>query len=237
MIQQRNIAVCIILSLVTCGIYGIYWFFCLHDDTNKVSNEPNPMSSGVAFLLCLVTCGIYGIYWAYKQGEKLDRAAELNGRQKNDRAIIYLILSIFGLGIVAYAMMQDELNNYGVAPVGAYPQQPQYQQPYQPQDGYQQPQYQQPYQPQDGYQQPQYQQPYQPQDGYQQPQYQQPYQPQDAYQQPQYQQPYQPQDGYQQPQYQQPYQVPVEPQPEVQPESQPVEEPVDTAENTQDPNA
>ena len=24
MIQQRNIAVCIILSIVTCGIYGIY---------------------------------------------------------------------------------------------------------------------------------------------------------------------------------------------------------------------
>lgn len=29
MIQQRNIAVCIILSIVTCGIYGIYWFIVL----------------------------------------------------------------------------------------------------------------------------------------------------------------------------------------------------------------
>ena len=32
MIQQRNIAVCIILSIVTCGIYGIYWLICLNDD-------------------------------------------------------------------------------------------------------------------------------------------------------------------------------------------------------------
>ena len=31
MIQQRNIAVCIILSIVTCGIYGLYWLAGLPD--------------------------------------------------------------------------------------------------------------------------------------------------------------------------------------------------------------
>lgn len=41
MIQQRNIAVCIILSIVTCGIYGIYWFIVLSNDTNTVSNAEN----------------------------------------------------------------------------------------------------------------------------------------------------------------------------------------------------
>ena len=68
MIQQRNIAVCIILSIVTCGIYGIYWFIVLSNDTNTVSNAQNATSGGVAFLLSLVTCNIYGLYWAYKQG-------------------------------------------------------------------------------------------------------------------------------------------------------------------------
>lgn len=61
MIQKRNIAVCIILSIVTCGIYGIYWFICLNNDTNTASNTFGT-SGGVAFLLTLVTCGIYGIY-------------------------------------------------------------------------------------------------------------------------------------------------------------------------------
>lgn len=28
-IQRREIVTAIILSLVTCGIYGIYWFICL----------------------------------------------------------------------------------------------------------------------------------------------------------------------------------------------------------------
>lgn len=42
MIQQRNIAVCIILSIVTCGIYGIYWFIVLSNDTNTVSMRRMP---------------------------------------------------------------------------------------------------------------------------------------------------------------------------------------------------
>ena len=36
MIQRRSIAMCIILSLVTCGIYGIYWFVVLTDDANTL---------------------------------------------------------------------------------------------------------------------------------------------------------------------------------------------------------
>ena len=110
MIQKRSIALYIVLSVVTCGIYGIYWFICLNDETNKVSNEQNPTSSGIAILLCIVTCGIYGVYWAYKQGEKLDRASEMYGRPKSDRALIYLLFNLFGLGIVSFALMQDDLN-------------------------------------------------------------------------------------------------------------------------------
>lgn len=29
MIKQRNIGICILLSIVTCGIYGLYWFVVL----------------------------------------------------------------------------------------------------------------------------------------------------------------------------------------------------------------
>lgn len=116
MVQKRNIALCIVLSIVTCGIYGIVWFFWLNDDTNNVSKAENPTSSGIAFLLTLVTCGIYGMYWAYKQGEKLDRACKENGMETSNRSVVYLILSIFGLAIIAYALMQDTLNKF--APEG-----------------------------------------------------------------------------------------------------------------------
>lgn len=109
MVQQRNIAVCIILSIITCGIYGIYWFVCLTNDANTVS-ETAGTSGGVAFLLTLVTCGIYGLYWMYKQGEKLDAAKAKKGMPASNSGILYLILGIFGLGIISYALMQDSIN-------------------------------------------------------------------------------------------------------------------------------
>ena len=56
MIERRNIAVCIVLTLVTCGIYGIYWIVCLTNDVNTVSGDVNGTSGGMVVLLTIVTC-------------------------------------------------------------------------------------------------------------------------------------------------------------------------------------
>ncbi len=111
MIQQRNIAVCIILSIVTCGIYGLYWFVCLSDDTNRISGDAYGTSGGMALVLTIITCNIYGIYWAYKQGEKIDRAKMNRGLPSGNNGVLYLILTLFGFSIIAWALMQNELNN------------------------------------------------------------------------------------------------------------------------------
>lgn len=58
--KQRNIVVCILLSLVTCGIYGIYWMIVLNDETNALSGRQGT-SGGLVFLFSLITCGIYEI--------------------------------------------------------------------------------------------------------------------------------------------------------------------------------
>ena len=110
MITKRNIAVCILLSVVTCGIYGIYWLICLNDDCNRAANNPNGTSGGVVFLLTLVTCGIYGIYWCYKKGQDLDTAFTSRGLTAPNKGVILLVLAIFGLSIISYALIQDDLN-------------------------------------------------------------------------------------------------------------------------------
>ncbi len=111
MVEKRSIAVAIILTVITCGIYGIYWFICLTNEANILANRKEETSGGVAFVLNLITCGIYGLYWAYKMGEKIDAAkAERGISNSSSMGIVYLILCFFGLGIVAYALMQDEIN-------------------------------------------------------------------------------------------------------------------------------
>ena len=109
MIKERNLVTCIILSIITCGIYGIVWFIQMTDDTALVS-EDNSMSGGMAFLLTLITCGIYGYYWAYKMGKLVYDAKVKRGLPASDNAVLYLILQIFGLGIVNYCIIQSDLN-------------------------------------------------------------------------------------------------------------------------------
>ncbi len=110
MIQRRSIATCIILSIVTCGIYGLYWLACLANDTNTVSGKPGT-TGGTVVLLSIVTCSIYQFYWLYTAGQKIDEVKMSKGLPSGNCGLIYLLLSIFGFSIIAYALMQNELNN------------------------------------------------------------------------------------------------------------------------------
>lgn len=109
MINEKNIATCILLTIFTCGIYGIVWFITLTDDTSS-ANEDSSLSGGMAFLLNLLTCGIYRIYWSYVMGKKIFEAKEKAGLHANDNSILYLILCLFQLDIVNYCLMQSDLN-------------------------------------------------------------------------------------------------------------------------------
>lgn len=108
MVKERSVVLCIILSIITCGLYGIYWFISLTNDVNYISGEEGT-SGGLAFLLTIITCSIYGFYWAYKMGEKLDTAKQKKGIPAGNGGILYLILFIFG-GFIAYAVIQHEVN-------------------------------------------------------------------------------------------------------------------------------
>lgn len=110
-IARREIVTCILLSIITCGIYGIYWMVCMVDDLNRASNEPQPTTGGTVVLLSLVTCGIYSFIWMHRAGGQLCRARQLRyGYPGENNSVLYLVLSLLGLGIVSYCLIQSELN-------------------------------------------------------------------------------------------------------------------------------
>ena len=104
-IKTRNIATSIILSIITCGIYGIYWFVSLTNEVNKLSDTKDT-GGGTCFLLNVVTCGIYCIYWGYRMGIKRDKM--MNEENSNSK-VLYLVLCWF-VPIVAWALIQDSVN-------------------------------------------------------------------------------------------------------------------------------
>ena len=115
-IKRRSIAVSIILSIVTCGIYDYFWIASLTNDTNKALKKENEMSGLVVALLTFITFGIFGFYWAYRMGEKVDL---IEGKANGNTRWLFLFLPLglylfTGLGFigfyVVYAMSQNALN-------------------------------------------------------------------------------------------------------------------------------
>lgn len=106
-VKRRDIVKAVLLSIVTCGIYNIFWFINVTNDMNRLTGNEKDTAGGVCFVLNLITCGIYGYYWAYQMGKKRDMLSEdENGASK----FIYIVLCFFGLTIVAEALMQDAIN-------------------------------------------------------------------------------------------------------------------------------
>ncbi|HAG70299.1 MAG TPA: hypothetical protein DCL38_10065 [Lachnospiraceae bacterium] len=113
MIKERSIPLYIILSIITCGIFSLYWIYVLNDDVSHTAGEEAQTSGGMVILLSIVTCGIYALYWLFKKGEEVTKIKADNGQVAGNDPILYLILGLFGLTIIDLALMQDTVNKYG----------------------------------------------------------------------------------------------------------------------------
>lgn len=114
MVSKKSIPLCVVLTIITCGLYGLYWFYSLSEDAALLGND-NSFSGGMSILLCIVTCGIYGIYWCYKVGKLLFNAFDSRGMRASDNSVLYLVLGLFGLGIVNFCIMQNDINQLALA--------------------------------------------------------------------------------------------------------------------------
>ena len=102
-VKQRDIVVAIILSIVTCGIYGIYWTICLVNEVNCLCDEPEAPSGAMVFLLSFITCGIYGLIWLYRAGERLDRVKMSLGLPTSNSGVLYCLFCFDLLFIYAFS--------------------------------------------------------------------------------------------------------------------------------------
>jgi len=105
-----DVAVGIILSVITCGLYNIYWNYRQMDAMNALLGRFE-FDFGKWALLTVVTCGIYHVYYEYRMGNELQMWLTQNGKPVNPQlALIGLGLSVFGLTVIADAVYQHELN-------------------------------------------------------------------------------------------------------------------------------
>lgn len=104
--KRRSIVGCIILSIITCGLYYIYWQIVLTNELNRACRV-NDTSGIMVLLLNIITCGLYSYYWSYRCGNKIDY---LQNNPKGITNWLCLILHIFGYGFITCCVIQYQLN-------------------------------------------------------------------------------------------------------------------------------
>ena len=109
MIEKRSIPMAIIFTILTCGIYEIYWNYKIWDSLYRANGLPS--SAGVDVLLSIVTCGIYGLYMLYKAGKMESDAFKRYDLGDKDDSVLYIVLAIFSFGIISNAILQSSINN------------------------------------------------------------------------------------------------------------------------------
>jgi Domain of unknown function (DUF4234)/zinc-ribbon domain len=108
--EKRDPLMVLILSLLTCGIYAIYWVYQTSSEIRDALGRED-ISPTLDAVLTLVTCYIWLIYLAYKYPQLLLLLQERAGLPRNDISLVSLILAIVGLTPVSLFMIQSELNN------------------------------------------------------------------------------------------------------------------------------
>ena len=105
-----EIAMGIILSLITCGFYNIYWNYRQFQAMNALLGREE-YQFWPWLLLSFITCGLYHIYYEYKMGSDLYNWLKEQGKDSNPNLpIIGTVLACFGLTIITDAIYQHELN-------------------------------------------------------------------------------------------------------------------------------
>ena len=106
-----SVGTSVILTIITCGIYGLVWQYKQMKVLNSWLNRKE-YSFGKWLLLSIITCGIYGVYNEYKMARGIIEVQQQNKLLVNDVATICLIMTLIGLGIVSMAIQQSEINKF-----------------------------------------------------------------------------------------------------------------------------
>jgi len=122
MIQTRNFVTILLLNIITCGIYGLFYMYTVTQDLNTmVGNAGHNVEPSTVVLLNIVTCGFYSWYWYYEQGNRMKALCDRNSIPCVENGTTYLIWVLIGglvCGVATWVAMYlfiKNLNNLAAA--------------------------------------------------------------------------------------------------------------------------
>jgi hypothetical protein len=119
-ITERGIAKELVLTMVTCGLYGMYWFYVTDDELARASGDPE-ISATKDLLLTFVTCGVWAIYCYYRNAKKCHELSTRYGLNRQDQSTTVVLTMALGVGFIGWYLLQVEYNALAAAGRGQAP--------------------------------------------------------------------------------------------------------------------
>ena len=101
-LYEKSLVKLILLSIVTLGIYGLWFLYAYIRDINILC-EGDGKDSMHFILVCLlssITFGIYSAFWMYIQGDRLYNNAERYGLKFNESGTTIVLWYLAGSFII-----------------------------------------------------------------------------------------------------------------------------------------
>lgn len=119
MIQQRSFLTFILLTILTCGIYSLIFFYKYTEDINTICRGDGHESPNyiLVMLLSIVTCGIYSYIWYYIQGNRLQAVAHRYGiemQENGTTVLLWMFLGSLLCGIGPYVSFYILIKNINI---------------------------------------------------------------------------------------------------------------------------
>ena len=107
---KSTVAMDIVLVLITCGIYDLFWQYRQIRFVNLVSGEVK-FSFLKWLIFTILTCGLYNFYHEYVMGREIvDLQGKCGASQNEDLPLLSIVLCAVSLGIITDAIQQREIN-------------------------------------------------------------------------------------------------------------------------------
>lgn len=109
------------LPLITFGIYGLVWFFKVHDELHQYDRRIDNAATNalLSMLFGAITLGIWPLIMYVKLGGRIAQAQRAAGLQPSCSGGIGFLLGIFGFGVLYYQIQLNKVvDRYGDTPAG-----------------------------------------------------------------------------------------------------------------------
>jgi hypothetical protein len=109
--ERREIIMTLLLVFLTCGVWGLVVQYKMADELNRHRGTTS-LNPGRDLVLLFLTCGLWTFYIMVKYPQALQEMIAEEGGPARDLVLPSVLLTIFGLHLVAILILQDELNRH-----------------------------------------------------------------------------------------------------------------------------